>query len=350
MRTIALDPTDPDSEVDPFRIKLARTLAEATDPLGELPRFKDFAATAVDAAADTITRTGHGFAEGQSVTYRAEAVSVFFTEGVDVTLVDRDIDGQSVKDIDRTDDGVGRIFDSENNIFLSGHGFSNGDAVVYRNTGGGPGIVGLTSGNTYFVIVVNANEIRLASTYYQAVGRALDTRGNDNPDDDILAISVTRIPLAQVAATYTTASGTQTLVPGNTVRLGDTYGNGGAKGGVYEYVGLGESLNLGTQDYTTAKWRRTNALSSSHSLERSIEGLQHGVTYYVKLIDANTFQLKATRDTTTAIQIDEETHVSVFQRNGEFVETRHFLTRSGTHHVGTEGIDLRPAAARSRCA
>lgn len=43
------------------------------------------------------------------------------------------------------------------------HTFSNGDAVVYDN-GGGDDIVGLTDGDTYFILFIDSNNFRLSET------------------------------------------------------------------------------------------------------------------------------------------------------------------------------------------
>lgn len=59
-------------------------------------------------------------------------------------------------------------------IAATAHGFNTGDFVTYDN-GGGTDITGLTSGNNYYVIRVNANSLKLASTYANAVaGTAVD--------------------------------------------------------------------------------------------------------------------------------------------------------------------------------
>jgi hypothetical protein len=53
------------------------------------------------------------------------------------------------------------------------------------------------------------------------------------------------LPAPLEAATYTSASGTQTLSPGDTVQLADDYANGGQGGRIYRYRGF-------VPDYTTA--------------------------------------------------------------------------------------------------
>jgi len=62
-----------------------------------------------------------------------------------------------------TFNGATSVDDVGESIAYNGHLFVTGDAVVYTN-GGGTSIGGLTSGNTYYVIRVDSNTIRLALT------------------------------------------------------------------------------------------------------------------------------------------------------------------------------------------
>ena len=57
---------------------------------------------------------------------------------------------------------------SPNEINLPGHGLHTGDRVIY-NDGGGTPIGGLVSGQSYFVIVVDSNDIELAPTEADAI-------------------------------------------------------------------------------------------------------------------------------------------------------------------------------------
>lgn len=53
-------------------------------------------------------------------------------------------------------------------ITITSHGFATGDRVVYSD-GGGTAITGLTHATTYYVIRVDANTVKLATTYENAV-------------------------------------------------------------------------------------------------------------------------------------------------------------------------------------
>jgi hypothetical protein len=134
-------------------------------------------------------------------------------------------------------------------------------------------IGGLSNGQTYYVIFVDANQIRLADSYYKAVGRALDNRGNSDPNDDIPAIAVT--PLG--------------LVP------------------------------------SPAAAERT----TQHSLARNIGGLEDGQSYYVEKTStpAGTFGLSAVRNG-SLIDLDNATHVDVFQAERPVRRDAHVLNRT----------------------
>ena len=57
---------------------------------------------------------------------------------------------------------------ASNRITKTSHGFTTGDKVTYTD-GGGTAVVGLIDGGTYFIIRIDANTIKLATTYAFAV-------------------------------------------------------------------------------------------------------------------------------------------------------------------------------------
>lgn len=79
--------------------------------------------------------------------------------------------------------GGGQVFDGSSasivstgsdTIVVTGHPWSTADSVQYHN-GGGSSITGLTSGTTYYVIKVDANTLKLATTAANAsAGTAID--------------------------------------------------------------------------------------------------------------------------------------------------------------------------------
>ena len=280
VRGIYTNPSNLDT-LDPFSIRLARIKAESLASDASL--LKSLPAANLNVASNLITIAGNGFVAGQAVTYRASERRIFATEAVDANVVNatyKDASGNVVntKDIQRNASRVGLHFDF-NNIFLLNHQFNTGDAVTYLSQSAPIG--GLVSGNTYYVIKVDANQIKLARTYHEAVGLAFDGRGTPDASDDILAIPVTPIQLV--------ASGSQ---------------------------------------------------NNSHSLARNLSGLRDGQTYYVINPSGNDFQLSATRGG-SAILVDRADTIPILQRNGTVANTVFPVTRGGTHAIGTLGIDLR---------
>jgi hypothetical protein len=68
----------------------------------------------------------------------------------------------------------------------AGHGLRTGDAITYDN-GGGAGIAGLTSGRTYYVILLGDNTAELAATAEDAVaGHAIALNSNGGASDKFI--------------------------------------------------------------------------------------------------------------------------------------------------------------------
>ena len=171
---------------------------------------------ALDDDLYTVTIAGHGLSDGQIVTYSANGNDWIagLEHGRSYKVVFDSTDAFQLKDIDTDaviDFGAGGesttfngihsfVFDllpdtgfnpvtdvdaERNTVTIAGHGFSNGDAVIYRTDpsivtyiegGDTPGdttddliahdieVNGLKNGETYFVTVVDSNTIRLASS------------------------------------------------------------------------------------------------------------------------------------------------------------------------------------------
>ena len=65
-------------------------------------------------------------------------------------------------------DGDNDLNSSSHEITYTSHGFVTGDKVTYTD-GGGTSVVGLTDGGTYYIIRIDANTIKLATTYAFAI-------------------------------------------------------------------------------------------------------------------------------------------------------------------------------------
>jgi hypothetical protein len=62
---------------------------------------------------------------------------------------------------------VSAVDDTDDEVDVTNHGFSTGTTVIYSDGGGSA--IGLTSGNTYYIIRVNADSFGLASSFANAI-------------------------------------------------------------------------------------------------------------------------------------------------------------------------------------
>ena len=138
--------------IDPRTIKLSTTqIPLDRDESADLASF-----SAVNDSTDTIS-VSNDFQDGDAVTYRAESAQ-FVGDAVDVNVVSRTVDNQTIIEAQRGADGSVVRNDAANNIFLPMHRFQSGDAVSYQGTG-----IGLNPG-TYYVNRIDGNAIRLSTT------------------------------------------------------------------------------------------------------------------------------------------------------------------------------------------
>jgi hypothetical protein len=138
--------------IDATTIKLATTLAGAQNAP------KSFAATAVDSTGNTINIPSHGFANNQAVTYHAPNTAKSFNS----TLVDvaEDSSGNLIRDTN------GKPLDDpgQDDILVANNTFVQGEAVLYTASDPTKAIGNLISGTVYYVIKINNDLIRLATT------------------------------------------------------------------------------------------------------------------------------------------------------------------------------------------
>ncbi len=147
------------------------TTIKLKDPEVTLADAKEFSGS--DITGDTITLDGHGFVDGQAVTYREPGAVEFGLPGVDV------VGGT----YNAEDPAANTAPADNNNIYLGpNHGLLAGDEVIYTAGSGAP-IPELTSGDRYFVIFDPAkpDEIQLARTLAEAMGDPGDPDATPEP-------------------------------------------------------------------------------------------------------------------------------------------------------------------------
>ncbi|MBL8532478.1 MAG: hypothetical protein JNL33_01380, partial [Betaproteobacteria bacterium] len=130
--------------IDDRTVKLARTQAEA------LATTKTFAAGAVNASTDLVTLAGHGFAANQAVTYRGPRKLDFYANGVDVTAETIALGTESQPH---------GLVDGDQVVYRIE------DIVLERPTNQpAAALGGLSANGTYFVKAVDATTVKLATS------------------------------------------------------------------------------------------------------------------------------------------------------------------------------------------
>ena len=209
-----------------------------------------------DVSTDTITITGHGFVDGDEVTYVVPAAPATalggLTDGTNYFIVGATANtiqlaatsGGAAIDLTRNaltfDGDDAAVVDVANDKIVDTNTFTTGDYVTYSN-GGGVDIGGLTDGSKYYIIAATASEFQLSLT---SGGAAIDLTANNSVTIDSADVAVVEVT-------------DDKIITANTFSNGDivTYDNGG-----------------GTD----------------------IGGLVNGTDYYIISASATEFQLSAT--------------------------------------------------------
>ena len=117
--------------------------------------------------------------------------------GVTVTAVGSDY--QSVPSVtiaapaEDTFNAQSAVSTANDTITLSSHAFNTGDAVTYSDKGGTV-IAGLTDGGTFFIIKVDANTVKLATTASNAVaGTAIDITAGSSENHGLTGATATAV-------------------------------------------------------------------------------------------------------------------------------------------------------------
>jgi hypothetical protein len=108
----------------------------------------------------------------------------------------------------KTFDGDNDVDDASDVITINSHGFTTADKVTYTD-GGNTAITGLSDGGTYYVIVVDSNEIKLAASESDAnAGTQINITGTSGAGHKLTAGTMlcrTTFPVINKSSTETVA-------------------------------------------------------------------------------------------------------------------------------------------------
>ncbi|WP_231867055.1 hypothetical protein [Anabaena sp. 4-3] len=310
----------------------------------------EFQGTAVDEQANTIRfNQNHNLRNGDKVIYEAAngtAIGGLVSGNPYYVKV---LDNKTVQ-LAETQFVVSFTYSSDNDnnqITQEGHGFNTGDRVVYQTSR--QALIGLESNKAYYVIKVDANNFRLASTLSNAqAGTALDIGSNDHQHQLFLApsqaVNLAGINTAITINNHGFQNGDLVIYQRRTAEFriveelpanippasnnfnkntdlisNDTFtsANHGFQTGdqvIYTTSGtaLGNLTNnttyyvirvdsdrfqLSTTENGAAIDITTAPKNSIHQITAvGLQGLQEGISYYVVNSSQNSFQLAATKD------------------------------------------------------
>ena len=247
-------------------------------------------ANVVSTGNNTFTKTAHGYVTGDTLVYKSGASGssvTLDTSGGNVSTTNNTLTNTT---LDALDEGTAIVYSAagngsavtinttapSNNIIThtSAHGFSTGDAVTYSASG--TAVTGLTNSTVYYVVKVDANSFKLATSYENAAGKTQSIISLTATNGSATDTFTPKDPLTglQHGRTYYIADPNNS---GNTIKLADSYTNATASTAVV--------IDLTAQD--------GNA-SDTFTPTDDMADMEHGRTYYVIKSDADTFKVATT--------------------------------------------------------
>ena len=202
------------------------------------PTFNADDLTIVDPAADTITITGHDFADGDEITYNVpaspatalggltDATNYFIISATANTFQLSATSGGAAIDITPNNEVVfdaddETIKDVANNKIITANTFTNGDYVTYEN-GGGTDITNLTNDANYFIVNATSSEFQVSATSGgAAIDLGVDPTTTIDPNNTVVgplnyAVTVVNVAGANIFAFDGAEKPTLQLVRGQT--------------------------------------------------------------------------------------------------------------------------------------
>ena len=238
----------------------------------------------VNTTANTVQLYNHGLTTGDQVIYRTNGTA---PEGLfgDTRYYAVVVDSHRIQLSDETQQvAVDSVDINSNTIQAEEHGFSTGDEVVYRVDG--TAIAGLADHHTYYAIVVDSNQIRLADTKAAAHDETAITL--TSAGEDSVHVFETYNPLEL----STTGSGSQTL---------ETFA------ALSDVVDIDSNV-ITLQNHGLKTGQEVIVRGDTTEDDEDIGGALDNHSYYAIVLDTNRIQLAANLDnvvTGTAVDIDD---------------------------------------------
>jgi hypothetical protein len=238
-------------------------------------------------------------AEGITLQTQETTKSVSFNSS---TAVD---DTRTVKTFNPLSTGV--IDEGADTITITGHGFTRGDVVEYQKGADTNGVVGnLTSGTLYYVIVVDADKIKLATSFENATA---DTPTAIDINKTGTSGSSHKLILYQI----------KTFKPSTAVN-GDS-----------------NAITITSHDLSTGD---VVEYKTGSDTDKAVGGLSSGTVYYVIRIDDDTLKLaKSYEDAQAGIAIDINTDETTGAAH-KLVNFHETITLSADHGLKTGDLVL----------
>ena len=202
------------------------------------PTFNADDITIVDPSTDTITITGHDFADGDEVTYNVpaspasalngltDATNYFIISATANTFQLSATSGGSAIDIQPNTDLIfdaddPAVKDTVNNKIVATNIFTSGDYVTYEN-GGGTDITNLSNNANYFIVNATSSEFQISATSGGTpIDLGVDLTATIDPNNTVIgpltyAVTVVNVAGANIFALDGAEKPTLQLVRGQT--------------------------------------------------------------------------------------------------------------------------------------
>ncbi|MDA9824248.1 hypothetical protein N9D03_01270 [Alphaproteobacteria bacterium] len=242
-------------------------------------------ANGVELQGATITATGGTYAINMADGATTKMTVVQHNSATDITGVG------ATEEIQITDNMQKAVFnaagvDAGNDQLdtVANHGFVTGDAVMYRIPAGGTAVGGLSTDTTYYVIRIDDNTLKFATTYANAIAGtatalSVGVAGDGHTLDEVIVA-------ADKVEKYTLADGGQSEIVVNSATLGVNV-DGGTGNDTVNVAGLDVSGTYALAAGTNEIIAKTGAEIDGATITTSA-----GATYSIHIADGSSVKMK----------------------------------------------------------